>query len=89
MYPLMSKQEVLSYLPTIVQYGVSERARKPDGFLSVYVSGKDINKLMYPGKNHSYAVEREQFIKRHLAQYNKQKTIRRKLSLIAWGFNPN
>lgn len=84
----MSKQEVLSYLPTIIQYGVSERARKPDGFLSVYLSGKDIDKLMYPGKKHSYVVEREQFIKRHLAQYNKQKTIRRKLSLIAWAYNP-
>jgi len=89
MYPLMSKQEVLSYLRSIIQYGVSERARKPDGFLSVYLSGKDIASLIYPGTSNTYIVERDQFIKRHLAQYNKQKTIRRKLALIAWGFNPN
>ena len=78
--------------PMLTQLKVSERARKPDGFYTVYIQNKgDLNalaKLRYPGKKHSYLDERNQFISRHLALYKTKPSDRRKLALIAWAFVP-
>lgn len=82
----MTKQEVLSNLNEIVKEDVSKRARQADGFLSMFLKDKVTEN--YPGKKHNYLVEREQFIKRHLAQYKLNPTKRRRLALIAWAFNP-
>lgn len=86
MYPMMSKQEVFSFIPEIVKENVSIRARKPDGFLSMFM--KDRLDQRYPNKQHNYLTERELFINRHLAQYKKNPTKRRRLALIAWAFKP-
>ena len=70
------------------KFKVSVRARKADGFFSVYIENKgDLNKLdkiMYPNKKHSYLVERENYLKRTIAQYNKNPSYRRRLAIIAW-----
>jgi len=87
MYKLASKSEVNKYYDEIVKEEVSKRAREEDGFLTVFLRNGDLNE-MYPGKNHSYLIERDYFIKRTLAAYEKNKTRRRFLSLVAWGFIP-
>lgn len=81
------------YLPlsTIRQYEsemkrlrVSEVARSPRGFLTAYKKvGGDSNHLIIKWK-----IKRDGFIKRHLAQYRKNPTYRRKLALIAWAYMP-
>lgn len=77
----------------LTQLNVSQRARKADGFYTVYIKNKGnldvLSKLKYPGKKHSYLDERNQFIARHLVQYKKNPTDRRRLALIAWAFLPN
>jgi hypothetical protein len=68
-------------MPLIRKYKVSERARSPNQFLSVYRRfGSKLPK--------EWMMKRENFIKRHLAQYNLNATIRRRLALIVWGFDP-
>lgn len=89
MYKLLSQIEVKKYLDSIKSQDVSKRARKPDGFTSIYLNEglKGLEKT-YPNKKHNYLTERELFIKRHLAQYVKNPTERRKLALIAWAYIP-
>jgi hypothetical protein len=88
-YKLLTKAEIDEYLPLIVSEKVSTRARKPDGFLTVYLSGKPINKELYPGKDHSYLKERENFIRRTLPAYVRKPSLRRFLALVAWAFKPD
>lgn len=88
-YKLLSKNQIEEFLPLIQAEKVSLRARKPDGFLTVYLSGKNIATTPYPEKEHSYLRERELFIKRTLASYVKKPTIRRFLSLVAWAYKPD
>lgn len=83
----MSKAEVMTFLNEIEKEGVSKRARESDGFLTMFL--KDKLNEMYPNKKHNYLVERDLFIKRHLAQYKKKPTKRRRLALIAWAYKPN
>jgi hypothetical protein len=65
--------------------GVSEVARSPRGFLTQYKRvGGNPDKLSLEWK-----VKRHGFIRRHLAQYRKNKTLRRKLALYAWAYNPD
>jgi len=63
---------------------VSKVARSPSGFLTAYkrVEGNP-NKL-----SENWKVKRNGFIKRHMAQYEKDKGHRRKLALIAWAYKP-
>jgi hypothetical protein len=87
MFKLASKSEVNKYFDDIVKEKVSQRARESDGFLTVYLGNRDLNQN-YPGKNHSYLVERDNYLKRTLPAYEKNKTNRRFLSLVAWAFIP-
>lgn len=88
MYPYATREQVRSFLPMILENGVSSRAMEPDGFTRVYLSGRPLS-LRYPGKQHSYAVERTLFIGRHLPQYRSNPTPRRRLALIAWAYLPD
>jgi hypothetical protein len=85
-YPIMSKFELMKWIPEIKKENVSERAMKPDGFTQTFLFGNP--KLNYPGKSHNYYVERNNFIKRHLAQYQVKPSYRRFLSLVAWAYMP-
>ena len=89
MFPLLSREYIRKYIPAMISLKVSERARKPDGFLGTYFASnpRKLNEN-YPGKSHDYMTERENFIKRHLVQYKANPTERRRLALIAWAFDP-
>jgi hypothetical protein len=69
------------HLPLIRRLNVSEKARSHGQFLSQY-------------KKHGTSLpqywleKREAFIARTLPEYNRNKTIRRRLSLIAWAYDP-
>ncbi len=86
---LLSPSQIKVFLPLIQAEKVSRRARKPDGFLSVYLSG-DFNLInsLYPGKQHSYLKERENFLRRTIPQYVKKPSLRRFLALISWAYMP-
>ena len=90
MFPLLSVDEIKLFLPEIRKEKVSKRARKKDGFLTVYLNEgiRGVEARNYPNKNHSYLVERENFLRRTLIQFIKEPTKRRYLSLIAWAFIP-
>lgn len=80
-YPLLTYQEVKYYIPFMQSLGVSKRARSKGQFLDTYQ--KYHNNLP-----ESWALKRENFIKRHYEQYKVNPTVRRRLALIAWAFDP-
>jgi hypothetical protein len=83
-YRYLSLKEISKSEPEMRELKVSEVARSPRGFLTAYkrVDGNS-NKL-----SEHWKVKRNGFIKRHMAQYNKDKGHRRKLALIAWAYKP-
>lgn len=98
MYAWMSVSDIEDYEPDMERLKVSEVARgvKPSsqtdrGFLEVYKDVQDPNEMEYimATKNQSWAERRNSFIARHLVQYEKNPTERRKLALIAWAYNPD
>jgi hypothetical protein len=81
MYPFLSVKQIEKNLPEMERLGVSKVARSKGQFLEQY--RKYGANLPLP-----WISKRENFIKRHLAQYVKNPTVRRKLALIAWAFLP-
>ena len=77
----MKISEIATFEPFMEAQDVSKVARSPRGFLTFYK--KNNGKL-----NDFWIMKRNAFIARHLAQYQKKPTIRRKLALIAWAFMP-
>lgn len=99
-YPWMSYEEIVPYLDDMDRLHVSEVARgvksstvSDKGFLEVYKRIKDPEDMEYipirKGSNQSWADRRHNFVARHLAQYDKKPTYRRKLALIAWAYDPD
>jgi hypothetical protein len=90
-FKLLDYETMNSFKKVIEDSKVSERARKPDGFYTVYLREKGdpikLDKLQYPNKKHSYLVERTNYLKRSVPQYQKNPTRRRLLSLISWAFS--
>lgn len=81
MYPLLTIQAIDKFMPLVRKYKVSERARSPNQFLSQY--------RRYGSRLPEYwSMKRNAFIARHLVQYKMNPTIRRRLALIVWGFDP-
>jgi hypothetical protein len=74
--------------------GVSKVARSPRGFLTAYKQGRTAaatKQMMVPdhsGTPQTWGQRRDQFVARHLAQYNKHPTYRRWLALVAWAYKP-
>jgi hypothetical protein len=82
-YPWLSLVTISKYEPEMRALGVSKVARSPRGFLTAYKrAGSKGNMSVY------WRRRRNGFIARHLAQYRKNPTHRRKLALIAWAFMP-
>lgn len=81
MYPFLSFAELERWLPMIRKYKVSLRARQPHQFLSVYSKHGSQLPIKWEQK-------RNNFISRHLVQYRHNPTIRRRLALITWAFDP-
>jgi len=71
----------MKYMPLIIAQKVSEVARSKGQFLDQY-------KKYGSNLPEEWMIKRENFIKRHLAQYEKNPTLRRQLALIAWGYKP-
>jgi hypothetical protein len=80
-YPFITLKTIDLYMPLIIEYKVSVQARKPNQFLDVY---KQYGKQM-PIK---WLLKRENFIKRHLVQYRENPTVRRRLAIITWAYDP-
>lgn len=77
MFKLEPLREVLKYEKQARDLGVSEVARSRTGFLGRYKN----NEL-----DDYWMNKRENFIKRHLVQYKKNPTTRRRLALMMWAF---
>ena len=83
-YKYMSLSKIKEKEPEMRRLKVSQVARSPRGFLTQYkrVGGN-------PAKlSDGWQKKRNGFIARTLPSYRNNPTYRRKLSLIAWGFNP-
>ena len=76
----MKISEIQFYEPFMESHGVSKVARSTNGFLTFYKNNGKLNDF--------WNMKRNAFIARHLAQYQKNATIRRKLALIAWAYMP-
>lgn len=85
----MSVSDVQTYVYEITAHRVSEVARSPVGFLYNYLKrGKAMLNEVAPGGKITWQQKRANFIKRHLVQYNTNKTLRHRLALIAWAYKP-
>jgi hypothetical protein len=71
----------MKYMPMIISNKVSEMARSKGQFLDQY---KQHGTNLPP----EWKLKRENFIKRHMAQYIKNPTTRRQLALITWAYFP-
>jgi len=83
----MTLKEVLKYEPEMNEKKVSEVARSPSGFLGQYKKYKTFDKMknkIVPNENITWSEKRNNFLKRHLVQYKKNPTERRRLAIIAW-----
>lgn len=90
MYALLSPSQVANYRSQMEMSGVSEVARAPGGFMHTYL--RDGEKMLTRPVNRTTGLtwerKREAFIKRHLVQYKANPTLRRRLALIAWAYDP-
>jgi hypothetical protein len=82
MYPFLPLLTIKKFLPEIQRNQVSKRARSEGQFLSQYVKYGEDRLPLY------WRIKRENFIKRHLSQYRVNKTLRRRLALITWAYDP-
>jgi hypothetical protein len=92
-YHWQSLATVKRYEAQARSLGVSAVARSPRGFLSAFKqaggSARAMNATRVPGyPNQTWAQRRNAYIARHLPQYRRQPTARRRLSLIMWAYRP-
>jgi hypothetical protein len=79
MFKFVPYNQVIINIPIIEQYKVSEVARSKGQFLDQY-------KKYGVNLPQEWKLKRENFIKRHLVQYKKNPTLRRKLALLTWAY---
>ena len=88
-YELMSVNEIKPYIDLMEKLKVSEIARSKRGFLTHYLKfGRD---GLDDSSDQSYMtwwMKREAFLNRTVAALEKNSTLRRYLSCIAWGYLP-
>ena len=93
MYRWMSYNQAAAYLPEAKKRGVSKVARSARGFMSEYKKAGTAEQMRgrpVPGyPNQTWGQRRDAFVKRHLAQYRKNRTERRRLALQMWAYNPD
>ena len=90
-YPVMSLKETLKYEDEAKKEKVSEVARSSKGFLGQYKKNKTFNNFknnIVPNGKINWEEKRNAFIDRHLEQYRRNPTPRRKLALQMWSYNP-
>jgi hypothetical protein len=87
-YPWMTYAEAHAYEAEAERRGVSRVARGPSGFMRMYESHGDGLRRV-PHGNITWGRRRDNFVKRHMAQYQKHPTRRRYLALIMWAYRPS
>ena len=83
----MPYEQAVKYEAEAAARGVSGVARSKGGFMRVYEaagSAKAMRRL--PVGNITWGQKRDNFIKRHAAQYVKNPTRRRWLALVMWAY---
>ncbi len=84
-YKYMTLKQIEPYESEMRALNVSEVARSPRGFFTYYKKiGGNPNNV-----NEFWRNKRNGFIARTLPSYLSHKTPRRRLSLIAWAYNPD
>ena len=68
--------------------GVSEVARAPGGFVRVYQVHRSRHGRLPASSTLSWGRKRDNFVRRHMAQYAKHPTFRRWLALVMWAYPP-
>ena len=92
-YAWLSLATVKRHEAQAARLGVSQVARSPRGFVTAYKaaggSARIMNSTLVPGyPNQTWGQRRDAYIARHLVQYHRQPTERRRLSLLMWGYSP-
>jgi hypothetical protein len=86
-------RRVLQLEPYAAELGVSEVARAEDGFLREYERAKTARKMrgrVVPGYAfQTWEQRRAAFIARHLPLYRKNPTLRRRLAILMWAYDPD
>ena len=80
---MLSLKTIRKYEPEMKRLKVSEVARSKRGYLTALKKVKKYNKLSPKWKQ-----KQRNFVARHLVQYKKNPTYRRRLALIAWSYDP-
>lgn len=83
MFPYLTYQNAHSYEKEAERLDVSKVARSARGFMRAYEKARTPENL-----SEHWRTKRDNFIKRHLVQYNENPTYRRYLALIMWAFKP-
>ena len=91
-YRWLSLRRALAAEPLAEALGVSEVARSPGGFMREYENAGTARTMKrrevpgYPGQ--TWGQRRNAFIARHLPQYRKNPTERRRVALEMWAYFP-
>jgi hypothetical protein len=88
-YKVEPLNKILSEEDKMKKLKVSEVARSPNGFLGQYKKYKTYNNFKnnkVPNGLIDWGDKRNAFIDRHLAQYIKNPTERRRLAILVWGY---
>ena len=91
-YKWLSLRRALAAEPLAEALGVSKVARSPGGFMREYEKAGTAAKMKrrtvmgYPGQ--TWGQRRAAFIARHLPQYRKNPTERRRVALEMWAYFP-
>ena len=91
-YAWLSLAAVEAHVPEARRLGVSKVARSSRGFVAAYRRHRSPGAMRgaaVPGFGGTWGRRRENFIKRHLAQYRGSPTPRRRLALLMWAFEPD
>ena len=86
----MSYNAAAKYIPEAERLNVSTVARSSDGFMGVYKRVKTSSNMKRQpySDTQTWGRRRDNFVKRHMAQYVKNPTYRRWLALVMWAYKP-
>lgn len=88
-YKVEPLSQILKEEDKMKELKVSEVARSPSGFLGNYKRYKNYNNFknkQVPNGNIDWSEKRNAFLDRHLEQYRRNPTERRRLAILAWGY---
>lgn len=88
-YPVMGRALAEAFVPFMEAMDVSEVARSRRGFFHNWGEhGARVWPMRDPRFGQRWDERRDNFVARHLAQYERNPTVRRFLALVAWAYTP-